>query len=91
MNKTGGWKTKSGVCGVCACVFYINMGVCVHVCAVCMCVCACMRVCVSAADLQAASRIRLFILPLLLLLLLLLLPPLLLTIDEQMSDVVEVD
>ena len=68
--------------------------VCVRVLCMCVCVgvCACVRVCVwlrAAADLQAASLIHLFML--LLLLLLLLLPPLLFTIDEQMSDIVEFD
>ena len=42
-DKTGGWKTKSGVCGVCA---RVCMCVRACVCAVCMCVCvrACVRV-----------------------------------------------
>ena len=36
MNKTGGWKTRSGVCGVRARFVYVCVRVCVSA-----CVCAC--------------------------------------------------
>ena len=44
MNKTGGWKTRSGVCGVRARFVYV-----------CVRVCVCVRACVRVAESRRRS------------------------------------